>query len=137
MSRLIDNGQVVLAEWKVLNLAANETAQDVKLPVGPLLVPLSVWQARRRELVHREYEHGWALGIWLAAGDDLQAIENDLDDFSVIVLEPGDGNSQLVPRLLRDRHDYRGELYLIDGAPEHSGGLRRPRINAAAVLQAA
>lgn len=137
MSRLIDNGQVVLAEWKVLNLAANETAQDVKLPVGPLLVPLSVWQARRRELVHREYEHGWALGIWLAAGDDLQAIENDIDDFSVIALEPSAGNSQLVPRLLRERHGYRGELYLIGEAPERSHGVRRLHNISAGVLQAA
>lgn len=136
MSRLIDNGQVVLAEWKVLSLAANETAQDVKLPVGPLLVPLSVWQARRRELVHREYEHGWALGIWLAAGDDLQAIENDIDDFSVIVLEPGDGNSQLVPRWLRERHDYRGELYLIGEAPGRAHGVRLHNTSAV-LLQAA
>src|SRR5512135_2247404 len=87
MSSLIKNGQVLSNEWKVLRLGAGVAAQDVNLPVGPVLVPLPVWKARRRELIHREFEHGWALGIWLAADENLQAIEGDIDDFSVIAIE--------------------------------------------------
>lgn len=120
MSRLIKNGRVVPDEWKVLRLAEGEAAQDVRLPVGPIVVPLSVWQARRRELIHREYEHGWLHGVWLAAGEDPQALESDIDDFSVVSIEFdnfSDGNSHLIPRLLRERYGYRGELRAIGDVP--------------------
>ena len=112
MAKLIRNGQVAVDEWKVLRLGENDSVQDVRLPVGPVLVPLAVWQARRRELVHREYEHGWPLGVWLAAGESPQEIEADIDDFSAIALE---GSDELAPRLLRERHGYRGELHLLGG----------------------
>ena len=120
MSRLIKNGQVVTNEWKVLRLAEGETAQSVKLPVGPVLVPLAVWKARRRELIHREYEHGWALGVWLAADESPQALESDIDDFSVVAIEFdkfSDGDSYLVPRLLRERYGYKGELRATGDVP--------------------
>ena len=67
MFMLIKNGRIVSDAWKTLTLAKSDTPQSVRLPVGPVLVPLSVWQARRAELIYREYEHGWPLGIWLAA----------------------------------------------------------------------
>jgi len=121
MSRLIRNGQVVPDEWKILRLADGDTAQDVRLPVGPVIVPLSVWQARRRELIHREYEHGWALGIWLAADENPQAIELDIDDFSVVAIEFdkfSDGNSYLAPRLLRERYGFKSELRAIGDVPQ-------------------
>ena len=120
MSRFIKNGQVVIDEWKILRLADGETAQGVKLPVGPVLVPLSVWKARRRELINREYEHGWKLGIWLAADENPQAIQHDVDDFSVVAIDFdkfGDGNSYLIPRLLRDRYGYKNELRAIGDVP--------------------
>lgn len=116
MSKLIKNGHVVSDEWKALTLADGETPQRVKLPVGPLLVPLSVWQARRAELIHREYEHGWPLGIWLAAGESAEAIERDVDDFTVIAIElnklAADRSFERA-RLLRERYGYRGELRAI------------------------
>ena len=65
--RIIKNGIVVEDAWRIVTLAAAETPETVKLPIGPLLVPISVWGARRAELIRREYEHGWPLGIWLAA----------------------------------------------------------------------
>ncbi|OGS91052.1 MAG: hypothetical protein A2Z95_05270 [Gallionellales bacterium GWA2_60_18] len=128
MSRLIENGQVVADEWKVLRLAEGDAAQSVKLPVGPVLVPLQVWKARRRELIHREYEHGWALGVWLAAGESPQAIESDIDDFSVVAIEfdgHGDDSSHLVPRLLRERYGYGGELRAIEFPGGSQAELRR------------
>lgn len=99
--------------WKLLTLAANESAATVALPVGPLLVPVSVWHARRRELIEREYTHGWPLGVWLAAGEGPKSIARDLDDFSVIAVHfpsAGDGRGCFTARLLRERHGYRGEL---------------------------
>ena len=63
MSKLIKNGRIVSDAWNTLNLAEGDTPQSVRLPVGPVLVPLSVWRARRAELIHREYEQGWPLGV--------------------------------------------------------------------------
>lgn len=113
MSKLIKNGRVVSDEWKTLTLAEGDTPHRVKLPVGPVLVPLPVWQARRAELIHREYEHGWPLGVWLAAGESAEAITRDIDDFTVIAVELNklaEGNSHSTARLLRERYAYKGEL---------------------------
>lgn len=120
MFKLIKNGRVVADEWKTLALAADDTPHSVKLPVGPVLVPLSVWQARRAELIHREYEHGWPLGIWLAAEEGPEDIGRDIDDFTVIAVEFDkftDGNSYSTARLLRERYGYKGELRAIGDVP--------------------
>ena len=120
MFKLIKNGQVVTDQWKTLTLAEGDTPQSVKLPVGPVLVPLSVWRARRAELIHREYEHGWPLGVWLAAEEGPEAIGRDIDDFTVIAVEFDkftDGKSYSTARLLRERYGYRGELRAIGDVP--------------------
>lgn len=120
MFKLIKNGRVVSDEWKTLSLADGDTPQSVRLPVGPVLVPLSVWQARRAELIHREYEHGWPLGIWLAAEEGPEAIEHDVDDFTVIAVEFDkftDGKSYSTARQLRERYGYKGELRAIGDVP--------------------
>ena len=86
------------------------------MPVGPLLVPVCVWQARRRELVEREYAHGWPLGVWLAAGESPRTIADDLDDFSVVAVhfpKATDGRGCFAARLLRRRFGYRGELRAV------------------------
>ncbi len=120
MFKLIKNGSVVVDGWKTLILAKSDTPHSVKLPVGPVLVPLSVWQARRAELIHREYEHGWPLGVWLAAEESPEAIGRDIDDFTVIAVEFdkfADGNSYSTARLLRERYGYKGELRAIGDVP--------------------
>lgn len=120
MSKLIKNGKIVQDDWKILRLTEDETPGTVRLPVGPVLVPLSVWKARRAELIHREYEHGWKLGVWLAADENPVAIEQDLDDFSVIAVQFdkfSDGNSYSSARLLRKRYGYHGELRAIGDVP--------------------
>jgi len=120
MFKLIRNGHIVSDEWKTLNLTEGETQQSVRIPVGPVLVPLSVWQARRSELIHREYEHCWPLGIWLAADQGPEAIEQDIEDFTVIAVEFDrftDGKSYSTARLLRERYGYKGELRAIGDVP--------------------
>jgi uncharacterized protein (DUF934 family) len=122
MSNLIKNGQVVQDNWKIVRLAAGDTPHGVKLPVGQLLVPLAVWQARRAELIHREYEHGSALGVWIGADENPAAIERDIEDFTVIAVEFdkfADGNSYETARLLRQRYGYRGELRAIGDVPHN------------------
>jgi uncharacterized protein (DUF934 family) len=132
MFMLIKNGNIVSDGWKTLTLAEGDTPHNVKLPVGPVLVPLSVWQARRAELIYREYEHGWPLGIWLAAEEGPEAIEHDIDDFTVIGVEFDkftDGKSYATARLLREHYGYKGELRAIGDVPrdrvsyQHQVGL--------------
>lgn len=120
MFKLIKNGRVVADEWKTLTLAADDTPHNVRLPVGPVLVPLSVWQVRRAELIHREYEHGWPLGVWLAAEEGPEEIGRDIDDFTVIAVEFDkftDGKSYSTARLLREHYGFSGELRAIGDVP--------------------
>lgn len=120
MLKLIKDGRIVTDEWKTLTLAEGDTPHNVKLPVGPVLVPLSVWHARRAELIHREYEHGWPLGVWLAAEEDPEAISRDIEDFTVIAVEfdkYSDGKSYSTARLLREHFGYKGELRAIGDVP--------------------
>ncbi len=120
MFKLIKNGRIVKDAWKTLTLAEGDTPQSVRLPVGPVLVPLSVWRARRAELIHREYEHGWPLGVWLAAEEGAEAIKHDIDDFTVIAVEFdkfSDGKSYSTASELRGRYGYKGELRAIGDVP--------------------
>ena len=119
MFKLIKNARFSSDTWKTVTLTGRETPLNVRLPVGPLLVPLSVWQARRAELIHREYEHGWALGIWLANAQEAHAIEQDIDDFIVIAVEfDKPASSYSTARLLRERFGYRGELRASGTIPD-------------------
>ncbi|MGP1679004.1 MAG: DUF934 domain-containing protein [Burkholderiales bacterium] len=128
MLSLIKQESAVFGAWKLLTPAANEPAETVALPVGPLLVPVSVWHARRRELVEREYAHGWPMGVWLAAGEAPKSIARDLDDFSVIAVHfpsATDGRGCFTARLLRKRYRYRGELHAFgELSREHLFSLR-------------
>lgn len=134
MAELIKDGIALQDQWKILQLSAGDTPENVKLPVGPVLVPVSVWKARRAELIRREYEHGWLLGVWLSADESAANIREDLDDFSVIAVA-FDGtdshNSVLNARLLRKTYGYLGELRATGdvGEGEH-GRLRQAGFNA-------
>ena len=113
---LIKNGHIESDEWRTLSLAESDTPQTVRIPVGPVLVPLPVWQARRAELIYREYEHGWPIGIWLEAEEGPEAIEQDVDDFSVIAVKFdkfSDLEDHSTVRLLREKYGYKGELRAI------------------------
>jgi uncharacterized protein (DUF934 family) len=132
MLKLLKNGELVSDGWKTLTLSEGDTPQNVRLPVGPVLVPLSVWQARRGELIHREYEHGWPLGIWLTTEEGPESIERDIDDFTVIGLafdKFSDGKSYATARRLREQYGYQKELHAIGDVPrerlsyQHQVGL--------------
>jgi uncharacterized protein (DUF934 family) len=132
MYMLIKNGNIVSDDWKTLTLSEKETPQNVRLPLGPVMVPLAVWKARRTELIYREYEHGWPLGIWLAAEEGPEGLENDIEDFTVIGIEFDrftDGKGYETARLLRERYNFKGELRAIGDVPrerlsyQHQVGL--------------
>jgi uncharacterized protein (DUF934 family) len=113
MPKIIKQHQVANDQWKVLQLAENETPHSVRLPIGPLLVPLAVWRARRDELINRNWEHHEPLGVWLSPSEGPEAIAQDLDDFTLIAVhfpKFADGRGYSTARLLRERYGYRGEL---------------------------
>lgn len=112
-TNIIKERRLATDDWKVLELAENETPQSVRLPVGPILVPVAVWQARREELIRRNWEHGEPLGVWLAPDQGPESIAEDLGDFSVVAVQfPkfSDGRGYSTARLLRERFGYRNEL---------------------------
>ena len=116
MAKLIKNDALVANDWKVLTLAAGETPADVKQPWGNLLVPLAVWQARKWDLVQRQWEQGHLLGVWLAPQEDPAALADDLADLSAIGVHfplAGDGRGYSTATLLRTRYNFAGELRAI------------------------
>ncbi len=125
---LIKNGRIVTDGWRTLTLAGNDTPESVRLPVGPVLVPLSVWRARRTELIHREYEHGWPLGVWLGADEGIESIERDIHDFAVIAIhadQPAEGEDLPAASLLLDRCGYTGELRAIVDLPREKLAIQK------------
>jgi len=112
--KIIKNGHVVADPRLIVTLAEGEAPTDIAVPTGPVLVPLAVWQERREELLPRA--RSGELGVWLAAGEDVAALADDVALLSVIGLQfPKftDGRSYSAATLLRQRHAYRGELRAI------------------------
>ena len=112
MSKLIKQGKIVDDAWQLVRLAEGESPADVALPEKQALLPLAVWLARRDELLAR----GGKLGVWLAAGEDAQAIAGDLARIAVVAVDfPKftDGRGYSTARLLHERHAYRGEIRAI------------------------
>lgn len=116
MFKQMKNERIAVDEWKTLRIVRDDTPQSVRLPVGPLLVPLPVWQARRAELILREYEHGWPLGIWLAVDEAVATTANDIDDFTVIAIEfsrYATSHGHEKARQLREHYGYKNELRAV------------------------
>lgn len=139
MDRLIKNRSVVDDSWVVLDPAVDEAATAVRLPDGQLLVPWSVWLARKQELIGRKAERGDMLGIWLEPQADVAEVAVDLDRFSVIGIHfprAADGRGYSIATLLRTRYAYRGELRAFGNiGRDHLNYLQRAGFDAFAVSQ--
>lgn len=129
MPELTANGQIADDAWRVLTLSDHETPEQVRLPVGPLLVPTAVWRARRAELFRRENDHNWPLGVWLDAEEKPEAIAGDLDDLAVIAVHVRDRSEDQYHRmvsLLRQRYGYTGQLRAIGEVRQDGSRPARP-----------
>lgn len=140
MARLIRNAGVVEDGWAVLCLPATEAPAKkqagkvvelrltgaesasadaiagVEVPQGRVLVPLSVWVARRDELAARADR--CEIGIWIDSHEvpEPLAETGELDRFPVIAInfpKFTDGRGYTIACLLRGRYGYRGELRAI------------------------
>ena len=112
MPKLIKNGQIVDDPRSVLKLAAGETAESIALPETAQLLPLSVWLARRAEILAGEIAHG----VWLDADEGPEAIAGDLGRLAVIGVnfpKFTDGRGYSTARLLRQRYGFQGEIRAV------------------------
>lgn len=136
MTRIIKNRAVVEDNWSVLRLAEGETADTIVLPQGPVLVPLSVWHARKSPLLAASSPAA-PVGVWLAAGEGPESLAEDLAQLSVIAVDfPKftDGRGYSAARLLRERYGYQGEIRAIgDVLPDQLFLMSRCGIDAFAL----
>jgi uncharacterized protein (DUF934 family) len=138
-SNLIHNNAVVADEWTLVNLPATEEAvrkqagkvvlfkltgevsvtpeqiAATEIPQnGKVLVPLSVWIARKAELADRLAKG--ELGIWLATHELLESLVENQPDLNVFPLLAvyverfADGRIFSIGNLLRTRYGYNNEL---------------------------
>ena len=112
MTKIIKNDLIVDDAWQILKLAEGETVQSVALPTDPSLLPLSVWLARKDEILARQKP----FGVWLDSSEDPQALAGDLEQLALIGVnfpKFADGRGYSIARLLRERYNYRGEIRAI------------------------
>lgn len=112
MPKLIKNDRIVDDAWEILKLAEGETAESFALPEAPALLPLTVWLARKDEILARKAE----FGVWLDSSEGPEAIAGDLDHITLIGVnfpKFADGRGYSTARLLRERYGYRGEIRAI------------------------
>ena len=112
MPKIIKHGQIVDDNWQVLKLAEGETPESAPLPEGNTIVPLTVWQARKEEILGR----GAPFGVWLDSHEGSEALAADLPHMALIAVnfpKFTDGRGYSTARLLRERYGYQGELRAI------------------------
>ena len=109
--KIIKNKTIVEDDWCVLRLNEQETAENVSVAKGKMIVPLKVWLAQRDTLQQRS-----DLGVWLNSDERPEALQDDLRKFSVIAVDfPkfADGRGYSIAYNLRVHLGYTGELRAI------------------------
>jgi uncharacterized protein (DUF934 family) len=102
MREIIKDKQVIQDDWTVLRLQESDTAENVAIPSGKVILPLQVWQAQRSAFSGRN-ERPEALK------DDIAAIPVIAVDFPKFA----DGRGYSIAYNLRARLGYQGELRAI------------------------
>jgi len=111
MREIIKDRQVVQDDWTILQLQEGESAANVAIPAGKVIVPLNVWQAQQTAIVGRK-----DVGVWLASADRPELLKNDINAIPVIAVDfPkfADGRGYSIAYNLRARLGYEGEIRAI------------------------
>ncbi|WP_445939723.1 DUF934 domain-containing protein [Pseudomonas sp.] len=109
MQRIIKNGQLIDESWHLL---PNDATLDGIPNCDDLIVPLGLWVEHSTALNARD----GGLGVWLDAGEEIEEVADQLDNFQVIALNfPAftDGRHCSTAYLLRNRYGYKGEVRAI------------------------
>ena len=107
---LIKHRKLAPDSWQLLEPDADGTVQVAA--EGDVIVPLSIWETQRAELISRSGQ----LGVWLAGNEDPARIADDLQHFALVAVKfPAlpDGRGYSIGRLLRERYRWDGELRAI------------------------
>ncbi len=110
--QIIKDQKIVDDRWTRVLPDEETDPEDVELKPGPLLVSLAVWKARRDELVERDDD----AGVLLRADELLDELLDDLEHLALIALDFPyfrDGRSYSKARLLRERHEFDGEIRAV------------------------
>ena len=111
MPKLIKNGELIQDNWTVLREATGPEVLKA-VPGKNFIVPLKFWQTYQEELE----EYLGEISIWLDSDENVNDIESDLKQFSLIALNfPvfSDGRSYTNARELRERMAFKGEIRAI------------------------
>ena len=103
--QIIKNRSIVDDSWQLLEM-------DDTLVSGDIIVPLARWLAEREQLL----AHNGQVGVQISGGDNLESLAKDLKNIPLIALtfeRFADGRSYSYALLLRERHNYQGELRAI------------------------
>jgi uncharacterized protein (DUF934 family) len=108
---IIKNKAIVADDWVVVRLNDQESAENVNVATGKVIVPLQVWLKQRDALQQRA-----EIGVWLASDERPEVLKDDINRFSVIAVDfPkfSDGRGYSIAYNLRARLGYTGELRAI------------------------
>jgi uncharacterized protein (DUF934 family) len=106
MQQIIKNGAVQNDCWQLLR----KVPEDGLLS-GPVIVPLTYWQANRDALLARG-----DVAVWLASDQPPALIADDLAHLPLVAIDFPiftDGRGFSYGRALREQHGYRGEIRAI------------------------
>lgn len=109
MRKLIKNGAVVADDWQLVD--ADHGTVDA-LPTGKMIVPLALWLENKTELS----KHLPKVGVWLNGDEDTAQLRDDVEQLPLIAVNfPAftDGRGFTAGRLLRERHNFAGELRAV------------------------
>ena len=128
MSTLFIDGEVAEDRWVRID-------GEQPIPDGEdVIVTLTVFEDHKVDLLAR---NDGLLGIYLEAGEQIESITDHLDRIALVALDfPSfaDGRAFSKARLLRDRHDFNGEIRATgDVRLDQVQHLRRSGFNAMVV----
>lgn len=107
-------GKVVLFKLTGAESATAEQIAATVVPEGRVVLPLSVWLARRAEFAARVA--AGEVGVWLETHELVETLVEDQPDLNVFPLIAvfierfADGRAYSIAALLRTRHGFKGEL---------------------------
>ena len=115
MALIIKNRSVVEDDFSLVCAAEDGALPAVDaLPAGPVIVPFALWKVQRDALVASRAKE--QLGVWLAPDDEPADLVPDFDKIGVIAVDFPvfrDGRGFSIGRLLRERHQWTGELRAV------------------------
>jgi len=107
MPKLIKNNAVIADSWTLIK----EATTPAELPAGKVIVPLTLWQSSKTELLARG-----DVGVWLTGADSTPALLQELTQLPLIAVNfPAftDGRGYSIARILNDHFKYQGEIRAV------------------------